>query len=51
MIIPHAEALLISLVGFSTSLFWSAVGGVVYLTVKKKEHLEEIEKETASETA
>lgn len=41
--IPYADALLISLVGFATSLFWSAVGGFVYLTVKEKEHLAEIE--------
>ena len=41
--IPYAQALLISLVGFGTSLFWSAVGGFVYLTVKEKEHLAEIE--------
>jgi uncharacterized protein (TIRG00374 family) len=41
--IPYAEALLISLVAFGTSLLWSAVGGLVYLTVKNKEHLEEIE--------
>ncbi len=41
--IPYAEALLISLVGFATSLFWSAVGGFVYVTVKDKEHLAEIE--------
>ena len=45
--IPYAQALLISLVGFATSLFWSAVGGFVYLTVKEKEHLAEIE--TASD--
>jgi len=44
--LPHAEALLISLVGFGTSLFWSVVGGIVYLTVKRKQHLEEIEAET-----
>jgi glycosyltransferase 2 family protein len=41
--IPYAEALLISLIGFGTSLFWSAIGGLVYVTVKDREHLEEIE--------
>jgi glycosyltransferase 2 family protein len=46
--IPYAEALLISLVGFGTSLFWSALGGLVYLTVRQKEHLVEI---AASETS
>jgi hypothetical protein len=43
--IPHTQALLISLIGFGTSLFWSAVGGLVYVTVKDREHLEEIEVE------
>src|SRR5690606_23958115 len=32
--IPPAEALLVSLIGFGTSLFWSAIGGFVYLTVR-----------------
>jgi uncharacterized protein (TIRG00374 family) len=41
--IPYAQALLISLIGFGTSLFWSAVGGVLYVTVKDREHLVEIE--------
>lgn len=44
--IPYAEALLISLIGFGTSLFWSALGGVVYLIVKGKQHLTEIEEES-----
>jgi glycosyltransferase 2 family protein len=46
--IPPAEALLVSLVGYATSLFWSVIGGLVYATVKKKEHLEEIESEAAA---
>jgi uncharacterized protein (TIRG00374 family) len=45
--IPPAEALLISLVGFGTSLFWSAVGGLVYATVREREHLTEIQSEPA----
>lgn len=45
--IPPAEALLVSLIGFGTSLFWSAIGGFVYLTVKDREHLGEIAAETA----
>jgi uncharacterized protein (TIRG00374 family) len=44
--IKQAEGLLISLVGYSTSLVWSMVGGFVYMLVKKKEHLEEIKEET-----
>jgi glycosyltransferase 2 family protein len=47
--IPYAQALLISLVGFGTSLFWSALGGVVYLTVKGKQHFAEIEREDPKE--
>lgn len=44
--IPYAEALLISLIGFGTSLFWSVLGGLVYVTVKDREHLAEIEQES-----
>jgi uncharacterized protein (TIRG00374 family) len=40
--IPPAEALLVSLVGYGTSLFWSAIGGFVYVAQREKEHLEEI---------
>jgi len=47
--IPYAEALLISLIGFGTSLFWSAVGGLLYMTVRDKEHLQEIEQEGEKE--
>lgn len=47
--IPHAYALLVSLIGFGTSLFWSAVGGLVYATVKSREHLSEIAAEAARE--
>lgn len=49
--IPYAEALLISLIGFGTSLFWSAIGGLVYVSVRDREHLSEIESETADEPA
>lgn len=40
--IPPAKALLVSLVGYGTSLFWSIIGGIVYLMQKEKEHLQEI---------
>lgn len=40
--IPAAEALLVSIIGFGTSLVWSVVGGIVYLTVRDQEHLGEI---------
>ena len=35
-------ALSISLLTFAGSLFWSVIGGVVYMTRKKQDHLEEI---------
>jgi uncharacterized protein (TIRG00374 family) len=44
--IPPAKALLVSLVGYATSLFWSAAGGAVYFSQREKEHLREIEDET-----
>jgi len=47
--IPPAHALLVSLIGFGTSLFWSAVGGVVYAMVKSRQHLAEIAAEAANE--
>lgn len=49
--IPPAQALLISLIGFGTSLFWSAIGGLVYVTVKDREHLSEIQEITGDEPA
>ena len=49
--IPYAEALLISLIGFGTSLFWSAIGGVVYVSVKDREHLTEIAQSSDEEPA
>jgi glycosyltransferase 2 family protein len=51
MDIPSAQALLISLVGYATSLVWSLIGGFVYLTVRKKEHLEEIEEASADDSS
>lgn len=47
--VEPATALLLSLVGFGTSLAWSIIGGFVYLTQREKQHLEEIEKESATE--
>ncbi|MDX1950789.1 MAG: lysylphosphatidylglycerol synthase transmembrane domain-containing protein [Verrucomicrobiota bacterium] len=39
---PAAQALLLSLVGYAGSLLWSLIGGVVYLTLRDREHLKEI---------
>lgn len=49
--IGPAEALLISLIGFATSLFWSAIGGLVYVSVKDREHLVEIQEASREEPA
>ena len=38
--VKHAEALSLSLLGYSMNLAWSAVGGLVYLTVRKHIPLE-----------
>ena len=43
--VPAAQALLLSLVGYAGSLVWSLVGGVIYLTLKQKQHLTEITQE------
>ena len=37
--VPEGKALLLSLVGYAGSLFWSAIGGAVYLTLRQKEDL------------
>jgi glycosyltransferase 2 family protein len=44
--VEASTALLLSLVGYATSLAWSIIGGLVYLTQREKQHLEEIEKES-----
>jgi len=45
--VPRTTALSLSLLAFAGTLFWSLVGGVVYLGMKKKEHLEEVTQEDA----
>lgn len=45
--VEPSQALLLSLIGFGTSLAWSIIGGLVYLTQRDKQHLEEIEQEAA----
>lgn len=39
---PATLALALSLLAFSGSLIWSLVGGVVYLFLKRREHLDEV---------
>lgn len=40
--VPKTIALSLSLLAYAGSLFWSLVGGMVYLGLKKKQHLEEV---------
>jgi uncharacterized protein (TIRG00374 family) len=44
--VEASTALLLSLVGYATSVAWSIIGGIVYVTQREKQHLEEIEKES-----
>lgn len=44
--VEPATALLLSLIGYTTSLVWSVIGGIVYLTQREKQHLQEIENDT-----
>jgi uncharacterized membrane protein YbhN (UPF0104 family) len=48
--IEASTALLLSLVGYATSLAWSMIGGLVYITQRDKQHLEEIEQESTAES-
>jgi uncharacterized protein (TIRG00374 family) len=49
--IPATAALSLSLLMYAGSMFWSLVGGVVYLCLREKEHFDEIaETDTAEET-
>ena len=41
--VHETRALLLSLIAFATTLVWSAVGGLVYATMRRREHLEEIQ--------
>jgi uncharacterized protein (TIRG00374 family) len=46
--IEASTALLLSLIGYATSLAWSLIGGLVYVTQRDKQHLKEIEQESAA---
>lgn len=45
--VAPAEALTISLLAFAGSLLWSLLGGLVYLTLRKRHHLDTLETEGA----
>ena len=40
--VPATSALSLSLLTYAGSLFWSLVGGAVYVGLKEKQHLEEV---------
>ena len=40
--VPATSALSLSLLAYAGSLFWSLVGGAVYLGLKERQHLEEV---------
>ncbi len=43
--VPATSALSLSLLAFAGSLFWSLVGGLVYVTLRERHHLKEAELE------
>jgi uncharacterized protein (TIRG00374 family) len=43
--VPETSALSLSLLAYAGSLFWSLVGGAVYMTLKERHHLAEVAKE------
>ncbi len=47
--VPSPAALSVSLLASAEGLFWSAVGGFVYMGVRDKEHLSEVTAESATE--
>jgi uncharacterized protein (TIRG00374 family) len=47
--VEPAKALLLSLIGYATSLIWSVIGGIVYVTQRDKQHLKEIADESKGE--
>lgn len=47
--VPATPALSLSLLVYAGSLFWSVVGGLVYLCLKEKQHLQEITKAQPAE--
>jgi len=48
--VPGTSALSLSLLAYAGSLFWSLVGGLVYLMYKEKHHLQERELEAVAES-
>ena len=47
--VGRTSALSLSLLAYAASLFWSLVGGVIYASLKEREHLDEVRQETVAE--
>lgn len=45
--VPKTGALSVSLLASAEGIFWSLVGGLVYMSLREKEHLSEVTKDTA----
>jgi uncharacterized membrane protein YbhN (UPF0104 family) len=48
ILVEPASALSLSLLAYAGSLFWSIVGGIVYVLFRERHHLAEAELESAS---
>ena len=48
--VPKTEALALSLLAYFVFLSWSLIGGLVYLTVRRRQHLDEMAKENLDPT-
>jgi uncharacterized protein (TIRG00374 family) len=46
--VPRTAALSVSLLASAEGLFWSLVGGMIYMGLREKEHLEEVTHQTAT---
>jgi uncharacterized membrane protein YbhN (UPF0104 family) len=44
--VPSTSALSLSLLASAQGIFWSLIGGVVYMGLRDKEHLSEVTKES-----
>jgi hypothetical protein len=47
--VPRTPALSLSLLASAQGIFWSLIGGVVYMGLREKEHLSEVTEETTAE--
>jgi glycosyltransferase 2 family protein len=50
LLVPKPAALSVSLLASAEGLFWSLVGGMVYMGLREKEHLSEVTDDSAAES-